>query len=422
VHQAAVGWPSPCRDGTDREKLSCVAGSDRRRHLRSEYVDSPYNGLNAIGVSGSNRIFGAYFTDTLSLSELIHVTAAVRYNNSHETLNGYSIDDDPGDYGSGFLDSTPVTGHHTFVHVNPAIGLTFTPTQYATYYVDFNEASRAPTAIELGCSDPAQPCGLPDDFASDPDLKQVVSRNFEIGLRGNLPDRVLNWSADIFRTTNSNDIQFIATATNSGYFDNVGDTRRQGLDVSFGGKEGGLNWKLAYSYVQATFQSTFVVNASSNSTSDANGNIVVQPGDRIPLIPLHIARLILDYDVDQQLNLGGNLVFASSPYLHGDENNGNQAGATDNASGIYVAPDGTGMIPSYVTLNLNASYQIDRSLELFARVSNVLNRNYYTAGFLTQTSYYPNGMLNTDPDNWPNENDVVPGNPREVWGGVRLRF
>ncbi len=386
------------------------------------YVQSPYNDQDFIGVSGSNPIFGAYFTDTLSPSNLIHVTAAVRYNSSHQTLDGYSIDDNPADYGKGFLGSTPVTGSHTFVHINPAIGVTFTPTQSATYYATFNEASRAPTVIELGCSSATQPCGLPDDFASDPDLKQVVSRNLEIGLRGNLPDQSLNWSADIFHTINANDIQFVATSLDSGYFDNVGDTRREGLDVAFGGKEGGLDWKIAYSYVSATFQSTFVVNAPSNSTADANGNIAVRPGDRIPLIPLHVARLILHYDVNRRLELGGSLIFASSSYLHGDENNANMAGTTDIASGTYIAPDGTGTTPSYVTLNLNATYQVDRNVAIFARVSNALNRDYYTAGFLSQASYTPNGRLIANPGDWSNENDVTPSAPREVWGGVRAWF
>jgi outer membrane receptor protein involved in Fe transport len=387
-----------------------------------EYVQSPYNGLDAINVGGGNRIFGAYFTDTISPGDLIHVTAAVRYNNNHESINGFTIDDDPGDYGNGFLGSAPTTGDHTFVHVNPAIGVTFTPTAYTTYYVNYDEASRAPTVIELGCADSAEPCGLPDDFASDPDLKQVVSRNFEIGLRGNVPDQSFNWSADVFETTSNNDIQFIATAINSGFFDNVGNTRREGLDVTFGGKEAGLNWKIAYSYVEATYQSTFTVNASSNSTADANGNIMVQPGDRIPLIPLHNARLMLDYDFNQHLNLGGNLVFVSGSYLHGNENNANIAGATDAASGSYIEPDATGTIPGYVTLNFNGTYRVNDSFEIFARISNALNRDYYTAGFLTQNVYTPNGALQTNQNDWTNENAVTPAAPREVWGGVRLRF
>jgi outer membrane receptor protein involved in Fe transport len=386
------------------------------------YEPSPYNNFNVIGVSGNNKIFGAYLTDTLSPNGLIHLTGAVRYNLSSETINGYSIDPDPGDYGNGFLGSTPVTGDHTFVRINPSVGFTVTPTNYTTYYADYNVASRTPTVIELGCANPAVPCGLPDDFASDPNLKQVVARTFEVGLRGNLPDESFNWSADAFHTVAANDIQFIATATNSGYFDNVGSTRRQGVDIAFGGKEFGLNWKIAYSYVEATFESTFVVNASSNSLADANGNIVVQPGDRLPLVPLHTARLMLDYDFDTHLNIGANVIFASGSYLHGNENNANVAGTTNVASGNYISPDGTGWIPSYATLNFNATYRFNQNFEIFARVSNVLNKDYYTAGFLTQNVYNPNGTFRANPNDWTNENAVVPGAPREVWGGLRARF
>ena len=94
--------------------------------------------------------------------------------------------------------------------------------------------------VELGCANPEQPCGLPNDFASDPALKQVVARTFEVGARGNLAGQRLHWSADLFRTVNRDDIQFIATTTNSGYFDNVGTTRREGLDLALGGQAGGL--------------------------------------------------------------------------------------------------------------------------------------------------------------------------------------
>jgi iron complex outermembrane recepter protein len=387
-----------------------------------ENQPSPYNNFNVIGVSGNNKIFGAYLTDTVSPSDLFHVTAAVRYNLSNETINGYSIDPDPGDYGNGFLGSTPVVGDHSFAHFNPSLGFTITPNKYTTYYATYNQASRTPTVIELGCANPAVPCGLPDDFASDPNLKQVVSQNFEIGLRGNLPDESFNWSADGFITTSKNDIQFIASAINAGYFDNVGDTRREGFDVAVGGKEGPFNWKLAYSYVLATFQSSFVVNSSSNSQADANGNIVVQPGDHLPLVPENIARLMLNYDVTPQLNIGANLIFQGGSYLHGNENNSNVAGTTNIPTGAYISPDGTGWISSYTELNFNATFRVTKNFELFARVTNALNKDYYTAGFLTQNVYNPNGTFRTNPNDWTNENAVVPGAPREVWGGVRVKF
>jgi outer membrane receptor protein involved in Fe transport len=303
--------------------------------------------------------------------------------------------------------------------VNPAFGFTVTPTDALTLYADYNEASRAPTVIELGCANPAAPCGLPNDFASDPDLRQVVARTVELGVRGNLPDQRLAWSADVFHTINSNDIQFVATATNAGYFDNVGNTRRQGFDVSVGGKEGGFDWHVTYSFVDATFQSNFGVSAESNSTADADGNILVRPGDRIPLVPKNTGRLVLDYDVTQKWNFGGNLIATAGSYLHGNENNANQAGGT-NGEGAYIA--GSGWIPGYTVVNLQTTYHITKHAEVFARLINLFDKQYATAGFLTSSSFNPNGSFIANPSNWPNENAISPAAPRAIWAGVRVQW
>ena len=386
------------------------------------YEPSPYNNANVITVSGGNRIFGAYITSTLSPTRLLHITAAMRYNSSREMIGGFSIDTDPADYGNGFLRPTSVAGDHAFTRVNPSIGLTITPSEHTTYYANYDEASRAPTVLELGCANPAVPCGLPDDFASDPNLKQVVAGTVEIGLRGDLPSEILNWSADVFHTVNSNDIQFIANATNGGYFRNVGNTLREGFDIAFGGREGSLTWKLAYSYVDATFQSKFTVAAGSNSTADANGLIVVRPGDHIPLVPQNTGRLILNYDFGWHLDLGANLIFVSGSYLHGNENNANVAGTTDPATGAYISPTGTGWIPSYALLNFTGTYHVDKDFAIFARLVNALNKQYYTAGFLAPDAYNPNGTLLTNPKDWTNQNGVIPGAPRGIWMGVRVRY
>jgi outer membrane receptor protein involved in Fe transport len=383
------------------------------------FEPSPFNDETVISLTGSNKIYGVYFTDTLSPTKLLHFTASVRYNRSTETLNGYSIDTDIGDYGSGFNEPSPLAGDHTFSRVNPAFGFTVTPTDALTLYADYNQASRAPTVVELGCANPAAPCGLPNDFASDPNLQQVVARTFELGVRGNLPDQRLVWSADVFHTVNSNDIQFVATAANAGYFDNVGNTRRQGFDLALGGKEGGFHWHLTYSFVDATFQSSFEVNAASNSTANANGNILVQPGDRIPLIPKNTGRLVLDYDVTPQWNIGGNVIAASGSYLHGDENNANQAGGT-NAAGAYVS--GSGWISGYTVVNLQSTYHITRHVQFFGRLVNLFDKQYATAGFLTSSSFNPNGTFIPNPNNWPNENAVSPAPPRAIWVGMRVQW
>jgi len=384
------------------------------------YYESPLNDETVISLSGTNKIFGLYFTDTLSPNDLLHLTASVRYTSNTETLDGYSIDTDPGDLGMGFDEPSPVTGDHTFSRVNPALGFTLTPTSSLTFYADYNEASRAPTVIELGCANPAAPCGLPNDFASDPDLKQVVAHTVEVGARGTPVDQHLTWSADVFHTVNSNDIQFIASAINAGYFDNVGSTRRQGFDVSVGGKQGAFTWRAAYSFVDATFQSSFLVNAESNSTADADGNILVTAGDRIPLVPRSTARLVLDYDVTKSLNVGGNIMYVSGSYLHGNENNANQTGVTDAATGQYI--EGSGWLPGYTLVNLRGTYHISKHAEIFARIVNVANVKYATGGFLTSNSFNPNSSLRYNPNDWTNENAVSPGAPRAIWVGLRVRF
>jgi outer membrane receptor protein involved in Fe transport len=383
------------------------------------YEASPFNDETVISLSGVNKILGLYLTDTLSPSPLLHFTASVRYNRSTETLDGYSVDTDVSDVGAGFDEPSALTGKHTFSRSNPAFGFTVTPDDALSFYADYNEASRAPTVIELGCANPAAPCGLPNDFASDPDLEQVVARTVELGLRGNLPDQRLVWSADVFHTVNSNDIQFVATAANQGYFDNVGATRRQGLDLALGGKQGKLTWRATYSFVDATFQSNFEVSAQSNSTADADGNILVRPGDRIPLIPRHTGHLILDYEFNKRWEVGGNLVAAGGSFLHGNENNANQSGAV-NGGGAYIS--GSGWIPGYTVVNLRGTYHVTSRLDLFARLSNLSDKRYSTAGFLTTNSFNPNGSFRPNPNDWTNENAISPAPPRALWAGVRFRF
>jgi iron complex outermembrane recepter protein len=368
-----------------------------------------FNYQPAISVGGINKIYGVYLTDTVSPSKLLHLTASVRYNSSRETIGGYSVNTD---VGPGFNVPVPLGGDHTFTRANPALGFTVTPADTLTFYANYNEASRAPTVIELGCADPTTPCGLPNDFASDPDLKQVVARTAELGARGNLAGDKLVWSGDVFRTQNSNDIQFVATSINAGYFANVGSTRRQGLDVALGGTAAKLHWRITYSLVDATFQSSFVVNAPSNSSADAFGNIVVSPGNRIPLIPENTGRVILDYDLTSRLDVGGNVLFASGSYLHGNENNAN----------VPSVPNSSGWIASYTLVNLQATYRLVDHVELFARIANLLDRRYATGGFLTSSSFEANGSLIASPDNWPNVNAVSPGAPFGIWAGVRARF
>ena len=124
-----------------------------------------------------------------------------------------------------------LNGEHRFTRFNPAVGLNFNPSREQTFYASYNEGMRAPTAIELTCADPNAPCKLPNSFLADPPLKKVVSKTLELGARGQWGADT-RWNASIFRTDLHDDLQFVSSsgvALNSGYFQNVGGTRRQGI-------------------------------------------------------------------------------------------------------------------------------------------------------------------------------------------------
>jgi len=75
----------------------------------------------------------------------------------------------------------------TFVKLNPAAGVSYTPEGAPGFYAGFSQGNRPPSPVELGCADPDSPCHLPNAMASDPPLKQVVSRTLEAGARARTP-------------------------------------------------------------------------------------------------------------------------------------------------------------------------------------------------------------------------------------------
>jgi len=81
-----------------------------------------------------------------------------------------------------------------------------------------------------------------------------------------------------------------------------------------------------------------------------------------------------------------------------------------------------GWIPSYALIICRATYGLEKSVDLFARVVNVLDKQYSTAGFLTPTPFNPNALSAPTRSNRTHENAVSPGTPRAVWAGVRVHF
>ena len=279
------------------------------------------------------------------------------------------------------------------------------PSAGLTTYASYNEGMRAPTAMELTCADPTAPCKLPNSFLADPPLKKVVAKTIELGARGKQGET--SWSASIYRTDLLDDIQFVSSggAINAGFFQNVGKTRRIGLELTAASKWGPLGVSARYGLIDATFRSGFTAHSAGNSSADANGDIVVASGSRIPSIPRQTLRLRVDLDAGDALSVGANLVASSSSRLRGDENN----------------QDVHGAVPGYAVLNLDGIYRFAKRWELFGRVDNVFNRKYSNFGILGR-NVFANPTRTFDPANPVAEPFLGLSAPRGAWIGLRYEW
>ena len=342
-----------------------------------------------------NNYSGVYFSDTLGLTRKLFLNVAGRYNHASVTLQDRL--------------GTALNGHDVYNHFDPSVGLTFNPTRTLTLYANYDQGTRVPTPMELTCANPTAPCTLPDAFTSDPPLKAVTAKNFEVGARGQL-GRSLSFTASVFRTNLDNDIQFVAAGNgiiSSGYFVNVGQTRRQGLSLGLHGRKGPFELGVHYSFVQATFQSPLTLNSPNNSTAAPIDcatctDIRVLPGDRIPGIPENIVKLNAQY-ASGALTLGVNVVGQSDIYAQGDENN----------------RDVNGPIPGFFLVNLNAGYSLSSRWRVFASIDNVFDQRYYTYGILGLNELTgPGHTFDTTGTGWSNEQFRTVGVPIGAWFGV----
>ncbi len=306
-------------------------------------------------VTTTNRYAGVYVADTIALGRAWALALSGRYNWALVTTRDRS-GDAPG------LDGTT-----TYGRFNPALGATWTSEGGTNVFGGVSQGMRVPSPVELTCADPNAPCTLPNIFVADPPLAPVRATTYELGVRGRAGTSAF-YSAAIYRTDLADDIQFVSAgmgAVNAGYFRNVGRTRRQGIELTGGATFGPFRVIARYSRLDATFETGFAESSPNNTTADANGNIEVRPGDRLPGLPGSALRLRTDWTAGP-VAVGVSLIAASWQYARGNENNA----------------DPGGVVPGYALAALDASWQLTPQWQLFARVDNLFNTTSQNFGIL----------------------------------------
>jgi iron complex outermembrane receptor protein len=85
-------------------------------------------------------------------------------------------------------------------------------------------------------------------------------------------------------------------------------------------------------------------------------------------VPRHGLKAGFDYALTDQWKVGADWTLVSSQYLFGDASNLNRP------------------LPGYGVVNAHTSFQLTKTIELYANVQNLLNKRYYTYGTFFDTA------------------------------------
>jgi outer membrane receptor protein involved in Fe transport len=378
LERSKMGYRATETDG-------CTVSSDRQIYTD----DCTSSALTTAGVIGITTAFGTYLGDTYKLNDKTFVTVAGRFNQTTvaNTLSSYD---------TGTLTSTS-SESFTYRKFNPSLGMTYQLASPLTLFGNWAQSNRAPTILELGCADSANPCALPTGLQSDPFLSQVVSQTIEGGMRWK-NDFDYSLSVSAYRTINKNDIIFISQTTTTGYFDNFDKTQHKGLDINVNKSWG--RWKLntTYSYLKATYESYASLLGVSRTMS-------ITPGMRMAGLPMYKLKIHLDWSATENWNIGSSLIASSSLVSQGNED-----------GYITSSLSGNAKVNGYALFNLNTTYTVQKGFELFGKINNVFNKRYETYGMIS-TNYIENNATDSSTSKF-----VAPGAPRTFMAGLRYRF
>ncbi len=345
-----------------------------------------------VGLIAHTDYWGVFLQDRLPILSGLTAELGLRYNRARVRLDDQI--------------ATALNGKHLFDRLNPGIEFDYALSGHFALRAGYAESNRVPTPAELSCADKNAPCSLTNFFVADPPLKQVVAKSWELGASGagDLGGLKIEWLLSAYRTDNRNDIQYIASEIRGrAFFQNIGDTRRQGIEATLKASRSGFKGSLSYAYTDATYRDELALSSPANPEADEVGIITVERGDRLAGIPKHSLALSLDYAGkvgERGWSIGGDVIARSSQYLIGDEANDNPR------------------LRGYAIVNLRAGIDITRGITLFGEVRNALGGKYATFGTFTEVDEIE---LEETPGA-SNPRAYGPGSPRRWYAGVKAKF
>jgi len=362
-----------------------VAGVEYTRHdVRSRTFEEPSDSRELqADLTDLQDAVGVWLQDSLTLVRDLFVpgsTLVLTVAGRWDYLR-HDIDDRLGG---------PSGGVHEFNRFNPRAGVNLNLSERLRLYASYGEGFRAPAFLELTCAGPGAVCpGLQVGVAPDPPLRAVTARSYEVGAQAR-PLAWLDVALSGFRTDVGDDIFSVApTGTTGVFFQNIGSTRREGVELGLRGHFKPVEAFLNYTFTRATFQDQVEL-----FTPVPPGSETVRPGDSLALVPRHRLNGGLVYRPWPWLALSADARYVGAQFLRGDEVNRQPT------------------LSAYWVANAGATVTV-RGVEAFVRVNNVLDERYQTFG-----TFAANGR---EPGN-PVQRFLTPAPPLSVLAGVQYAF
>lgn len=272
------------------------------------------------------------------------------------------------------------------------VGATYAYDADTTLYANVSTGYRTPTVDKIVTN--YENRNRTGGVAVPIDVERSVT--CEIGARGSLGEKNLNYELSLFQTDTTDIIGYrfgtYSFATSGGITDNIGDARNRGLELSLKSDPSKcVSFNLAYTYLKSEFTKHDPVKIAYRGPSF---EIV---GNELPRTPNQILDLYTTLRLAPGLKLIGQLYAQSGYYA-----------------------DETNMIemPGYGYFNLQARYTMrfgGNELELYAKVNNLFDTHYYQTVYFTSDK---SGNGTFDPED-PTIT-VAPG--REYFAGLIYRF
>jgi iron complex outermembrane receptor protein len=341
-------------------ELTFGANFDRQNQLRRGYEN--FVGT-AVGVRGNlrrnetNRVqnLDEFVQAFWQFAPRWSVLAGVRHSEvDFDSSDRYIRTGNPNDSGSvTHSDTTPVAG------------LLFSPSEELRFYVSAGKGFETPTFNELSYrSDGAAGLAL--------NLKPAVSQNYELGAKWHDEAGVAAEIA-LFRADTDDELAVARNVGGRSSFQNVASARRQGAEATLGMPLArSLDLELAYTFVDATFQSAYFI---CTSPPCAVPTARVAAGSRIPGVARHQA-------------------FARLQWHEGEWSAALEA---QGMSGLGVNDLASERSPGYAVAHAEAGRNWllpSGRLRTFARIENLLDRDYIGSVIVNEANgrYYETGL------------------------------